>query len=150
MDAIELLKRDHDHVRELLDELSKTTKRSVKKRHELLEKIHEELMIHTTIEEEIFYPAFRDADGTEHKEMFYEAQEEHRAVEKLVLPDLEDTDVGADEFAGRVKVLKELIEHHAEEEEKEMFPRARKSFSKDKLKQLGEQLAERKQALQAE
>ena len=150
MDAIELLKQDHDQVRELLSELEKTTKRGVKKRRELLDKIHEQLMIHTKIEEEIFYPAFRDADGTEHREMFYEAQEEHRAVEKLVLPDLEDTDTSADEFAGRVKVLKELVEHHAEEEEKEMFPRARKVFSKEKLAELGERLEERKQALQPE
>src|SRR3546814_1785888 len=62
----------------------------------------------------------------------YEAKEEHRAVEKLVLPDLFKTDAGTVVFAGRAKVLKDLIEHHAEEEEKEMFPRAKKLLSKER------------------
>jgi hemerythrin-like domain-containing protein len=79
--------------------------------------------------------------------MFFEAKEEHRAVDQLVLPDLVKTDTSSAAFAGRVKVLKELVEHHAEEEEKEMFPRARKLLSTDRLKEIGSQMEQRKQEM---
>ena len=79
--------------------------------------------------------------------MFFEALEEHRAAGDLVLPDLLKTDVQSDQFGGRAKVLKELIEHHADEEEKEMFPRARELMDKAQLEQLGERMAQRKAEL---
>lgn len=69
-----------------------------------------------------------------------EAKEEHRAVEALVLPDIKETPPSALEFAGRVKVLKELLEHHIEEEEHDMFPQARKLLSKQQLQELGESM----------
>ncbi len=72
--------------------------------------------------------------------MYYEAKEEHRTVDSLVLPDLKQTDPGTLEFSGRVKVVKELLEHHIEEEEKEMFPQARKLLGKAKLEELGAQM----------
>jgi hemerythrin superfamily protein len=148
VNAIDLLIEDHEKVRELLSELSSTTNRAAKKRTDLLQKIKKEVLIHTQIEEEVFYPAFRDSDAEESKKLFYEAKEEHRAVDELVLPDLEDTEPGTDEFSGRVKVLKDLIEHHAEEEEKEMFPKAKKALGKDELQALGERMMELKQELQ--
>ena len=146
--AIDLLVEDHNKVRQMLKELSDTTNRAAKKREELLNKIKKEVQIHTRIEEEIFYPAFRDSDAGEHKKLFFEAKEEHRAVDKLVLPDLENTEPTTEEFKGRVKVLKDLIEHHAEEEEKEMFPKAKKTLSNEQLRELGERMAARKQELQ--
>ena len=73
--------------------------------------------------------------------------EEHRAAGELVLPDLEKTKVTSDQFGGRAKVLKELVEHHADEEEKEMFPRARKLLDKAALTELGQQMQARKQEL---
>jgi hemerythrin-like domain-containing protein len=82
--------------------------------------------------------------------MNYEAREEHRAVEKLVLPDLEKTEPGTDQFSGRAKVLKELIEHHADEEEEEMFPKAEKSIPAGELKTLGEKMMKRKAELKKE
>ena len=72
--------------------------------------------------------------------MYYEAKEEHRTVDSLVLPDMKVTDPSAPEFAGRLKVIKELLEHHIEEEETEMFPMANKLLGKDILKALGEQM----------
>lgn len=148
MDAITLLTNDHKVVRGMLEELAATTKRAVKKRGELLQKIATELEAHTTIEEEIFYPAFRKAgEKSEDDKMFFEAMEEHRAAGDLVLPDLLQTEVGSDQFSGRAKVLKELIDHHAKEEEKEMFPRARKLMDKAQLKDLGERMAARKAEL---
>lgn len=146
--AIDMLREDHDKVRQLLSELAGTTNRAAKKRTELLQKIKKEVQVHTRIEEEIFYPAFRDSDSGDHEKLFFEAKEEHRAVDKLVLPDLEDTEPTSDEFPGRVKVLKDMIEHHAQEEEKEMFPKAKKSLSAEELEELGERMAARKQELQ--
>jgi hemerythrin-like domain-containing protein len=147
MDAIELLKADHEKVRDLLTQLTETTSRAEKKRTELLEKIRLELEVHTTIEEEIFYPAFREAGKKDEEEMYFEAVEEHRAAGELVLPDVLKTEVSSDQFAGRAKVLKELVEHHASEEEEEMFPKARKLLGKEQLQQLGEQMQQRKQEL---
>jgi hemerythrin superfamily protein len=150
MDAISLLKDDHKKVRTLLGELAETTGRAEKKRTELLAKIARELEVHTAIEEEIFYPAFKKAgENSDDNKMFFEAMEEHRAAGDLVLPDLLKTGVTSDQFGGRAKVLKELVEHHADEEEKEMFPRARALMGKEALVELGDRLVARKQELMA-
>ena len=148
MDAISFLTEDHRKVRKLLDELGGTTNRAAKKRGELLAKIAAELEAHTAIEEEIFYPAFKEAgQKSDDDKMYFEALEEHRAAGALVLPDLLKTDVGSEQFSGRAKVLKELVEHHADEEEKQMFPRARKLLGKQALAELRDRLAERKKEL---
>lgn len=148
MDAITLLKQDHAKVRDLLKELTETTTRAYKTRSELLLEIASEIEVHTTLEEEIFYPAFKAAaEKADDRALYHEALEEHRAAGELVLPDLLKTDVQSDQFSGRAKVLKELIEHHADEEEKEMFPRARKLMDKAELEQLGERMARRKAEL---
>ncbi len=151
MDAIALLKNDHKEIRALLDALESSTPRAAKKRAELLSKIEINLKAHTTIEEEIFYPAFREAGKkSDDDKMFFEALEEHRAAGELVLPDLLDTEPTSDQFSGRAKVLKELVEHHADEEEKEMFPRAKALLTKQELLALGDQMDERKQQLLGE
>ena len=150
MNAIDLLKNDHKTVRALFEELEGTTKRGAKKRTQLLEKIAKELDVHTKIEEEIFYPAFKAAAGEgEDEALYFEALEEHRAAGELVLPDLQATDPTTDRFSGRAKVLKEMIEHHAGEEEKEMFPKARKLFNRAELRELGDRLRQRKKELGA-
>jgi hemerythrin-like domain-containing protein len=150
MNAIKLLKEDHKKVRGLLAELESTTSRGTKKRAQLLATIATELRVHTKIEEEIFYPALRAAgEKNEDEKMYFEALEEHRAAGELVLPDLEKTAPDSEQFSGRAKVLKELVEHHADEEEKEMFPRARKLLSAAELVSLGERMATRKQELLA-
>ncbi|WP_231757369.1 hemerythrin domain-containing protein [Microbulbifer elongatus] len=145
--AIEILKKDHEHVLHLLDQLTDTTTRAVKGRKELLEKIADELSIHTTLEEEIFYPAFKDATSKSKNKMYYEACEEHRAVESLVLPDLQNTEPDSVSFSGRAKVLKELVEHHANEEEEDMFPVAKEVMTSEELEELGEKMRKRKNAL---
>ncbi len=148
MDATKLLIEDHEKVRQLLKQLSESTKRAAKSRTELLNKIALELKVHTQIEEEIFYPAFKEASSEpEDQKLYFESLEEHRAAGELVLPDLQETDVASEKFGGRAKVLRDLVDHHAEEEEHELFKRARKVFSKDDLERLGKQLAARKQEL---
>jgi hemerythrin-like domain-containing protein len=150
MDAIQLLKADHKLVKGLLAELAETSTRATKKRAELLHEIEVNLKAHTTIEEEIFYPAFKEAGKKDEAKMYYEALEEHRAAEDLVLPDLLETKVDSEQFSGRAKVLKELIEHHAEEEESEMFKDAKKLLSKQELNELGAKMEERKQQVLGE
>ena len=146
-DAIALLKEDHVKVRGLLDELEKTTEKARSRREELLEEIERELKIHTTIEEEIFYPAFREAaEKKDDRKLYFEALEEHHVVD-TVLPELKGTEVGSEVFGAKAKVLKDLVEHHAEEEETEMFPRARKLLDREKLLQLGDEMAQAKATL---
>ncbi|WP_085709525.1 MULTISPECIES: hemerythrin domain-containing protein [unclassified Pseudomonas] len=150
MNAIDLLKADHEKVKGILGQLSDSTERATKKRVELLDKLEMEITIHTRLEEEILYPAFKATGSKEQDVMYYEAKEEHRTVDSLVLPDLKETDPGTPEFAGRVKVVKELLEHHIEEEEKEMFPQARKLLGKARLDELGEQMEAMKSACKKE
>ncbi|QVM94671.1 hemerythrin domain-containing protein [Pseudomonas sp. SORT22] len=140
MNAIDLLKADHKTVKALLTQLSESTERGIKKRSELLAKLEMEVAVHTRLEEEILYPVYKKAGAKEQVIMYHEAKEEHRTVDSLVLPDLKVTDPGTPEFSGRVKVLKELLEHHIEEEETEMFPQAKKLLGKDVLEAMGEQM----------
>lgn len=150
MNAIDLLKADHQTVKEILTQLQDSTDRAIKGRTQLLQKLEMEVTVHTKLEEELLYPAFKAAGNKTDAEMYYEAKEEHRAVDSLVLPDLKVTDPSAPEFAGRVKVVKELLEHHIEEEENELFPKAQKLLGKAKLAELGEQMAARKAELKKE
>lgn len=145
--AIALLKKDHDTVRGLLGDLEKSAMRGGPKAQKLVAQIDKELEIHTTIEEEIFYPAFRDAvRSKDDKKMYFEALEEHHVV-KLVMPEVKEDGMALEEFAAKAKVLKELVEHHADEEEKEMFPEARKVLSRAELQDLGDRMQQRKQEL---
>jgi hemerythrin-like domain-containing protein len=142
-DAIALLKQDHETVRGLLASLENATGA---RRAKLLAQVGQELKVHTTIEEEIFYPAYLDAARKkEDKKLYYEAKQEHHVVD-LVLPEAADGE-SPEELKAKAKVLKELVEHHADEEESEMFPRARKLFDRDELRELGQAMAERKQEL---
>ncbi len=148
-DAIALLKKDHETVRGLLGNLEKSAMKGGPRVAKLVAQIDNELKIHTTIEEEIFYPAFRDAvRSKDDKKMYYEAVEEHHVV-KLVLPEVDDSGKGGPEFAAKTKVLKELVEHHAGEEEKEMFPEARKVLSRTELQDLGDRMQQRKKELKS-
>lgn len=149
-DAIALLTEDHQRVRELLGEMEETTERAVTKREELLATIEQELEIHTKIEEEIFYPAFRAAaKKKDDKDLYYEALEEHHVV-KMVMPEIKKTKPDSVEFGAKAKVLKDLVEHHAGEEEEEMFPRAKKLMDRAQLLALGQQMAQAKDSLMPE
>jgi len=146
-DAVSVLEEDHKKVKKLLKQLEETTERAAKTRGELLEEIAMELKAHTTIEEEIFYPAFKAAvEKKEDRKLYFEAVEEHHVVD-LVLPEIQKTDVSSEEFAAKAKVLKELVEHHIEEEEGQMFPKARKALERSALTQLAEEMQQRRTEL---
>lgn len=142
-DAIKLLKADHETVRTLLGQFENATGA---RREKLRVQIDRELKVHTQIEEEIFYPAYREAARKkDDQKLYYEALEEHHVVD-LVLPEMNDGE-NNEELKAKAKVLKELVEHHADEEEKDMFPRAKKLLSKEELRALGEQMQLRKETL---
>ena len=146
-DAIAQLKADHTKVRALLGELEKTSEKATTRREELLQEIERELKIHSTIEEDVFYPAFREAaEKKDDRKLYYEAVEEHHVVDTM-LPEIKETDPSTEVFAAKAKVLKDLVEHHAEEEETEMFPRARKLMNREELLRLGDQLAQARASL---
>jgi iron-sulfur cluster repair protein YtfE (RIC family) len=148
-DAIALLKEQHEDVKKLLDELASTTARGVKTRKELLSKIEVKLKSHMRIEEEILYPAYKNAVSTKKDEkLYYEAVEEHHAAAHE-LKRLNHQDPATVAFGGMAKVLKELVEHHVEEEEKELFPKVRELISKDELVALGEKMRERFEQIQS-
>ena len=149
-DAITLLKEDHKKVKGLLSQLEKTTERGADRRRKLLGQIENEVKVHTTIEEEIFYPAYRDAvKKKDDRELYQEALEEHHVVD-LVLAELPQVDPSADTFEAKMTVLRELIEHHVEEEQEEVFPMAEKRLGKERIAELGERLEERNDALESE
>ncbi|HEX7069089.1 MAG TPA: hemerythrin domain-containing protein [Candidatus Limnocylindria bacterium] len=141
MDALSLLKADHDKVKKLLAEGEKTTERGEKTRTELFETLKAEMMLHERIEEEIFYPALKEHPKA--KDIVLEGYEEHHVVDEI-MGELEATPVTDETWGAKFTVIKENIEHHIEEEEGDMFKQARQVFDADELAQLGERMAELK------
>ncbi len=142
MDAIALLKADHDKVKKLLADGESTTERGEKTRTELFATIKGELFVHERIEEEIFYPALKEHPKA--KDIVLEGYEEHHVVDEI-MGELEALDVTDETWGAKFKVMKENIEHHIEEEEGEMFKQARQVFDSDELEQLGARMMELKQ-----
>ena len=147
MDAIALLKADHDKVKKLLTELESTTERGVKTRSELFATIKGELTVHEIIEEEIFYPELKAHPKA--KDIVLEGYEEHHVVD-LLMGELESLDVTDEAWGPKALVMKENIEHHIEEEEGEMFTTARRVFDAEELDDLGERMAARKETAKEE
>lgn len=141
MDAFTLLKTDHKTVAGLMDKIEKTTERAVKTRDELFAQLKSELDIHAEIEEKILYPVLEKADETH--DISLEAYEEHRIVKQL-LSELDSEPKDAEEWTAKFTVLKENVEHHVEEEEGEMFKKARKVLSEEEIEELGARLEEAK------
>jgi iron-sulfur cluster repair protein YtfE (RIC family) len=148
-DVIALLKEDHAKVRGLLEKLSETTTRGQKTRQELLYQIEIELETHARVEEELVYPVFLEIVGKEDRKLFFEAREEHALVRK-VLKEIGETPLESEEFGARAKVLKDLVEHHAEEEEKEMFPKMKAEIERERLVEMADEVEIRKEALAPE
>ena len=137
MDALTLLKEDHDKAKKVMDELETTTERGVKTREEKWTKLLKELTIHENIEEEVFYPAL--IEHPEAKDIVLEAMEEHHLVDDIV-EQLKDTPFDDEHWGAKFKVTKENVEHHIEEEETEMFKIARQVFSKEVLEEIGSRM----------
>lgn len=142
MDAIRLLENDHNEMKQLLEEVEGTGDGAIEKREKLYGQIRQELRIHEKIEEEIFYPALKDHPKA--KDVVLEGYEEHHAVDVL-LDELEGIPFDDETWGPKMTVIKENVEHHIEEEEGEMFPKAKEIFHDDELAHLGEQMNKLKQ-----
>lgn len=141
MDAIALLKADHDKVKKLLSELESTTERGVKRREELYTTIRREMTAHELIEEEIFYPTLKEHPKA--VDIVLEGYEEHHVVD-LLMGELDVLPYDDETWGPKAKVMQENIEHHIEEEEGDMFVKARQVFDRPELEELGARMAARK------
>jgi hemerythrin superfamily protein len=148
MDALDLLIGDHNRVRGLFSKF-KDAKESddLETMTTVTSKVLEELGVHTTIEEEIFYPAMQDVNDEIH-DLITEGYEEHH-VAKGIMGEIASMTPNTEDWAAKVTVLIENVEHHADEEEKEMFPKVRSATSAADRDMLGERLEARKAELGA-
>jgi hemerythrin superfamily protein len=142
-----LLTRDHDEVKKLFRDYEKLADKEADagERQSLAEQICTMLTAHTTIEEEIFYPAAREADVE--SDLLDEAEVEHASAKDLIAQ-IESMSADDELYDAKVKVLGEYVEHHVQEEEGELFPQCREAGMD--LAALGEELAARKSELMAE
>jgi hypothetical protein len=140
-DATVLLKRDHDRVNRLFERFERSGSAA---RREVFETIRNELQVHALIEEEIFYPALERQRQPELEDQVREAHQEHDEVKQLLARGDAAPDDGLESI---VRSVREAVEHHVEEEEGEMFPRAREVFPANRLKELGAELEARRKQL---
>ncbi len=144
-DAIALLTADHAEARAIFKKYDELGDRAYATKKKLATDVCNALTVHAKIEEEIFYPALR-TQGKEFQDMLDEAEVEHAGAKELIAQ-IEGMDPEDDLYDAKVKVLGEQIDHHAGEEEDEMFPKTRKT--KLDLVALGEELQARKEELMA-
>jgi hemerythrin superfamily protein len=142
IDALKLLKQDHDEVRSLFEKFDDAGPRAHKTKQGIVRKLVEELAKHSAIEEQIFYPAARNLMDDDAP--ILEGLEEHHVV-KWTLSELDGMDPTDERFDAKVTVLKELVLHHAREEERDIFPKIRKALSPADLRDLGEQMEQSKE-----
>ena len=146
-DVIVLLKQDHSKVKKLFSQFDKLAKQQeMEAKVKIANQICAELIAHTIAEEEIFYPAAREA--THADDMLNEANVEHDSAKDLIAQ-IQSMDPTDEMYDAKVTVLGEYIEHHVEEEEGEMFPKVREAKALD-LKEMGAMLNARKQELMAQ
>ena len=150
MDAIAVLKRDHEEVERLFRQFEKLTDRAHRSKQKIVMKIIRELAIHAAVEEMLFYPAVRTAALKanvralkEAADTVLESLEEHHVV-KWTLSELEKMKPEDERYDAKVQVLMESVRHHVEEENEELFPKARRLLRDDLLFELGDRIEKAK------
>jgi hemerythrin superfamily protein len=146
VNAIDLLKKQHRRVEELFEEFESLGDGARKGKERLCREIADQLAVHAEIEEKIFYPEAKQKDV---EEILRRSVEEHLAM-KRTLADLIEADVEDAQFDARMQVLKELVEHHVGEEEKDLFPRIKKACSKEELGDMGTRMQQMASELESE
>ena len=143
--AIELLKEQHDKVKKALKEFEKLDREDTETQKQLVQTVCEDLKVHTTLEEELFYPAAREAIDDE--DILNEAQIEHETA-KMLIEQLENMGPEDPNFHATFTVLGEYVLHHVKEEEGEMFPQVKKTDLD--LEELGARMRSRMEELMGE
>jgi hemerythrin-like domain-containing protein len=147
MDAIEMLKADHEKVKGLFRQYEAAGDRAYQKKQSIAEEVFTEITVHSTLEEELFYPAVKAETDKQGQELVAESVEEHHVVAMLI-EELKALDPKDERYDAKFTVLMENIEHHIEEEEDELFPEAEDVLG-DEIEDLGAQMKERKDQLMA-
>lgn len=135
MPIYEFLKKDHEVVKQLLEQLLESSPNATKRRRDLLQRLHDEIIPHMRAEEKVLYDPLKDISGME--DAVLDAYEEHINVESI-LRELETMDPSIDRWSAKVKVLKESLENHIKEEEEELFNSARQVLASDEAEMMGE------------
>ena len=144
MDAFELLKKDHKKVSQLFKEIEAASGQTKK---QIFSRLKNELDVHAQVEERIFYPALENKEVA--REITLEAYEEHKVVKDL-LGELANGNAPDDEWDAKLTVLKENVEHHVDEEEGELFSKARQALTSDEIEELGAEMEAAKANQQGE
>jgi hypothetical protein len=137
INAVDFLKTQHREVEKLFAEIEGAGEKAFQTKGSLAEEVCNKLTLHALLEEKFLYPTVKTLDAKQ----FFEAAEEHDAV-KMVIAKLRAVPSHGDNFAAKVKVLKELVEHHVKEEENEMFPLLKKELDHAKLEEIGKKMAD--------
>jgi hypothetical protein len=140
MDIFEILKKDHEETLELFRKLEETTPQDSDLRRRQFSTLNAEFLAHLQAEEDTFYPPLLQS---KHREDALEAVEEHHVLE-LVLRDLRETEPGMERWKPKLRVLKEIVEHHIQEEEGKIFTEIKTILSKGMAEELGVQFSARK------
>lgn len=141
-DLFDLIQKDHEKVRQVMKKIQKS--RPGMSRESDLDRLKVELLPHMMLEEQMFYPIM--IDESEQRELGFEAIEEHR-VARNVLDDLEELEPSDEKWSARFKVFMELVEHHIEEEESDVFEAAREIIDSDRAMELGKQFQSQKRKI---
>jgi hemerythrin-like domain-containing protein len=149
VNALKLLETQHREVEELFEEFESAGEGARKTKERLCAQVADALALHAEIEEKLFYPEMKQAIGKEGEELLRESVEEHLSVKRL-LDDILDSSASDDQFDAKMKVLKEQVEHHVEEEESELWKQAKKSCSNEQLEDLGQRMEELAEQLESE
>ena len=137
MNLYDMLRKDHERVREIFSQLERTTEADDARRENLFASLYHELDVHSQAEEKFLYSRLKGEDGT--RELVLEALDEHKEVKK-VLDALESMDKGTAEWTARLRGLRDSVEHHVGEEESELFPRARKTLDEEEAAGIAEDI----------
>ena len=144
MDIFTKLKEDHDKMKQIMEKIGKTSTGATSTRKKLFLQLKNELFAHAKVEEAVFYSSIQSRQNL--KEDVLEAYNEHRMI-GMLLDELDTIPKGNDQWLAKFHFLKELVEHHVEDEEKEVFPKAEQILSDKKAEELGELMVQREQAV---
>lgn len=144
MEIYQLLRLDHQNVIELFEELERTPARPAKARSDVYEELRRELLSHAQAEQEVFYTAL--LDRVEDRDLVLEAFEEHGVVERM-FKDIDACPMNDEKWLAKINVLREIVEHHIEEEESELFKAAREVLSREEAEAIADELDARKAEL---
>lgn len=143
-DLFNLLKKDHQEVMDLLDQIKELSERSYKKREDLFGQMKQELVPHLRAEEKAFYSILKQDEKS--KEDAMEAMEEHHAAE-LVMAELDKMSTQEEFWPAKLSVFKEMVSHHIEEEESKIFQDAREIIDEDQMRTIVENFEKEKEKI---